>query len=887
MCACASFCVNKQQVISREESKEHERAHQQQEEEKQQKQRQALSASFASISTTATTAQPEPAAPALAPSERQPLPPAATTDAAAAAAVAAGTDDDASATTAEGGRRASRRAAARKREQEETAAVAVASTGAGNGGGRKKESKAVIAPPPEPLRCFCRLPEHEGKMRTLVQCAGCEEWYHPHCVSLAVKEIRYLGGDYLCPVCRHHRGLSSELAAPPLAGRFGLVRASRPRLEALRALWGEARALTIAEFEAVPFLSFLLDAAEQWRGRTRNALLALLPALQEAAATEGAGGDDDGDGATQATLAALAAEAEAAEREKAERRAAEEAEVAAAAEKARAARERKSGPVPPPPPRRKLPSASESLWEAHEREELAAVVRALRETRAMGEGGESAPPTPTPLSARLAAEARALRFAARLMSEHRVLEITVSEQLVERLKALLWRLVAPLCLPPAAGLLAVAAAAEAADDAAKEAKARRAREALKALFDSAGALCEEGEGEKDEAAKAADARRKAAEKKALARARRLGRRIGLEPLCAVLEEGRRLGLTGAKAWRRLAEARDDALFWLRAASALPFPRLLPAVLAGRGCPGLCDAAAPALGAPPREAQIDYHGEWAYARARAAVVRSNRLHGHLPPVEGRAHLPRPQATGPKIVWEVDKGLAEAAAAAPGEQFCVCRGQESGEMVCCEGCGEWHHFDCVGYRPPAAAAGGGKKGGKTNKKKREEREDGEAAFVCIGCSEAAQRPYRYKWTTPLFKAYASLKLTPSAAVPTEAPAGVLAAHSQQQQLLPSSSMVTTNGHGGQQHHQHKGKDKGSSSSSSHGYSIPAPRAPPSVASAFAAFSQRAYTSTPEPPVPRPRPSPRWPRRRRQPSSSRSRCRRRRSSNNSPQRRRWRSR
>lgn len=37
-----------------------------------------------------------------------------------------------------------------------------------------------------------------------------------------------------------------------------------------------------------------------------------------------------------------------------------------------------------------------------------------------------------------------------------------------------------------------------------------------------------------------------------------------------------------------------------------------------------------------------------------------------------------------------------------KICLCRGPESGNMVGCETCDEWFHFDCVGYIPPAGTS-----------------------------------------------------------------------------------------------------------------------------------------------------------------------------------------
>jgi hypothetical protein len=62
-----------------------------------------------------------------------------------------------------------------------------------------------------PVFCTCQLPYSPDLV--MVQCGGCEEWYHPHCVGLSPPEARKLeaagaagvaageGPGYLCPPC--------------------------------------------------------------------------------------------------------------------------------------------------------------------------------------------------------------------------------------------------------------------------------------------------------------------------------------------------------------------------------------------------------------------------------------------------------------------------------------------------------------------------------------------------------------------------------------------------------------------------------------------------------------------------------------------------------------
>jgi len=46
--------------------------------------------------------------------------------------------------------------------------------------------------------CLCRKP-HQG--RFMIQCDGCDEWYHGSCVNLTASEAIPLD-DWFCPTCR-------------------------------------------------------------------------------------------------------------------------------------------------------------------------------------------------------------------------------------------------------------------------------------------------------------------------------------------------------------------------------------------------------------------------------------------------------------------------------------------------------------------------------------------------------------------------------------------------------------------------------------------------------------------------------------------------------------
>lgn len=53
---------------------------------------------------------------------------------------------------------------------------------------RASSSSSSSSSGDDSLRCFCQLPENESKMRTLVNCDGCHEWFHPHCANFAVSQ---------------------------------------------------------------------------------------------------------------------------------------------------------------------------------------------------------------------------------------------------------------------------------------------------------------------------------------------------------------------------------------------------------------------------------------------------------------------------------------------------------------------------------------------------------------------------------------------------------------------------------------------------------------------------------------------------------------------------
>lgn len=42
------------------------------------------------------------------------------------------------------------------------------------------------------LHCLCRLPADTARFRTLMTCDLCHNWFHPACVRLKVREIRFV-----------------------------------------------------------------------------------------------------------------------------------------------------------------------------------------------------------------------------------------------------------------------------------------------------------------------------------------------------------------------------------------------------------------------------------------------------------------------------------------------------------------------------------------------------------------------------------------------------------------------------------------------------------------------------------------------------------------------
>lgn len=520
----------------------------------------------------------------------------------------------------------------------------------------------------EPLRCFCRLPETESKMRTLVNCDRCQEWYHPHCANFPVKALKDMKSGYLCPGCRHEDGLPSELACPPLQGGRGRGKGEggkrKATLKDVEETLAQADKLAVYHFDALPFLKFVSEAAGKWRDRARRAL-GLLTAEKEKNAEAG-----------------------------------------------REEEERSEGDA--------------SL------QELARVFHGRRRERSYEE--------------RLRIEARVLRCVAGLLSEARVLELSVDEDLTRQLKTFLWRLIAPLCLP----------------------QGRRRDD------------CAGTEGAFDGADQASQRRS----------------RVPVGLLGGVVEEGERLGLIHTPMLQRLRRVRDEVMVWLYTAATLSFAGLLPmsasatlrAATSTAGSGPLGTEASVGAGtelcldigkAPPAHAFIDLQAEWGYARAQAAALRwiqagkgGGENHG-----------------GRELEWM-------GAVGTEADQFCLCRGPERGRMVECEGCQAWFHFECVGYRPRQRGTknvtregkdggkgkgekaqkplqghqnsrskpmkmgkgkrGMGKKGdggrGKTRKREAEGEEEG---FKCIGCSEVEGVPYKHQWETPFMRQYVELR------------------------------------------------------------------------------------------------------------------------------------
>jgi len=81
-----------------------------------------------------------------------------------------------------------------------------------------------------------------------------------------------------------------------------------------------------------------------------------------------------------------------------------------------------------------------------------------------------------------------------------------------------------------------------------------------------------------------------------------------------------------------------------------------------------------------------------------------------------------------------------------KYCWCRGYEDGKMVCCDGCDEWYHYECVGLLPPAS--------GKPKRRKKSimpsssgnegESDQVTGEYLCIYCADVTCKQYKYKWS-----------------------------------------------------------------------------------------------------------------------------------------------
>ena len=54
---------------------------------------------------------------------------------------------------------------------------------------KEETDETKVTDDDEILHCFCRMPEFESELATLVQCGHCSVWYHPPCMNLTKKRI--------------------------------------------------------------------------------------------------------------------------------------------------------------------------------------------------------------------------------------------------------------------------------------------------------------------------------------------------------------------------------------------------------------------------------------------------------------------------------------------------------------------------------------------------------------------------------------------------------------------------------------------------------------------------------------------------------------------------
>jgi hypothetical protein len=294
---------------------------------------------------------------------------------------------------------------------------------------------------------------------------------------------------------------------------------------------------------------------------------------------------------------------------------------------------------------------------------------------------DSAPSPEDEASAKRArrAEADKVQEAARLVAEHRLLDLTIDDDKVHELRVWLWTTIVPLALAPPPQPLPRPA-------------------------------------------------------------------LTLEALMGMIDEGARLGQKRSPHVQRLSKARDAARTWLaKAIKEKPFTTL-----------------ASKLPRPPHADVLDLGAEWGYARYTASMLYRQRLalSKQTQLLLKQQLLKQQQEEQQAAVVQVVNGTDEAApvekeeeeaeegpkaevqeAAAEGqgeevvqaEAFCLCRGGEVGQMVNCEGCGEWYHFDCVGYKPPPRP------------KKGEPKPKGDRAYVCIICAESRHKRYKFQWAS----------------------------------------------------------------------------------------------------------------------------------------------
>ncbi|CAM9182447.1 unnamed protein product, partial [Discosporangium mesarthrocarpum] len=108
-----------------------------------------------------------------------------------------------------------------------------------------------------------------------MSCEICNRWFHPPCVRHKDRGVRDRKAlTYLCPMCKHKRAESSDMAGPPTQG-FYARRMKRPSLGDIEPLMGDARNLPVGGVDGQAYLSYIVEKVGGWRDRCREEIAVL------------------------------------------------------------------------------------------------------------------------------------------------------------------------------------------------------------------------------------------------------------------------------------------------------------------------------------------------------------------------------------------------------------------------------------------------------------------------------------------------------------------------------------------------------------------------------------------------------------------------------------